>query len=158
VIDGISTTFSKVNTIPFKEDDEDVDRVDKYPPVLDEAKRVLGYQNMVWSMIQKMRCRWKDCYMKKHSPGQLPFDADDLLQQGLMEVTVALRKYIGGHESGAKEATFVYKHLWNRFGQIAHKWSKPSKGYGAVLLRMIEDEDGNLLDPCDLKALEDDER
>jgi len=130
--------------------EDDVDGINRWPPVLDESRRVMSYKHMVQACIRKMGGKWKDVYLKKHTPGQLPFSADDLMQQGLMEVTIAIRKYNGNHSSKAKESTFVYRHLWNRFGHIAHKYSKKSRGYGVQIMRDFIDEDGNVTTPYDM--------
>jgi hypothetical protein len=57
------------------------------------------------------------------------------MQKGLMEIMIALRKYDAGHASKAKDSTFCYRHIWNRLGQIAVKYSKQSRGYGVYLQR-----------------------
>jgi hypothetical protein len=115
----------------------------RFPPVNNEAQRVLSYKRMIYAAIKKMSGAWNDVNRSSHLAGLLPFDRDDLLQQGFLEVTIALRRYDATHNSNAKESTFVYKHLWNRFGQIAHKHKKKSKGYGVTHVRDVI-EDGNL--------------
>ncbi len=130
--------------------DSDVDSINRWPAVPDEAKRVAAYRPLIQTMIRKLCGKWKDAYLKRHTPGQLPFSAEDLMSQGLMEVTVAIRKYNSIHESHAKESTFVYRHVWNRFGHIAHKYSKKSRGYGVQIVRDFVDEDGNITTPYDL--------
>ena len=127
-----------------------VDSVNRWPPIPNEAAKVLVYKNYIQSAIRKMSGKWRDVYLKKHSPGLLPFDAEDLMQQGLMEVTIALRKFDTMHISKAQELTFVYRHLWHRFGQIAHKYSKSSKGYGALMIRDFINEDGQLIPSYDI--------
>lgn len=124
--------------------DDDVDGLKRFPPVENEAKRVLGYKNMIQMHIKKICGKWRDAYLSRHTPSQLPYSAEDLMQLGYMEVTIALRKYNSSHASQAKEATFVYRHIWNRFGHLAHKYSKQSRGYGVHLVRDFIDEDGNL--------------
>jgi hypothetical protein len=145
----------QIDALPDPEDD--VDGVCNWPPVENEQERVQGYQNMVRSCIRKMSGKWKDVYLKRHVPGQLPFDSEDLLQQGLMEVTIAIRKYNSKHQSQAKESTFVYRHLWNRFGQIAHKYSKTSRGYGVGIVRDFIDDSGNLVPSYEISHDDQDE-
>lgn len=128
----------------------DVDGIKRWPPVPDESKRLKGYEYMIRSMVRKMCGKWKDVYKTNHQPGALPFSAEDLLQQGFMEALVAIRKYNANHPAKAKEATFVYQHLWNRFGHIAHKYSKRSRGYGVHIIRDFVDEEGNVVSPYDL--------
>jgi len=144
------TAFPDCVDIAKSSVNDDVDGIDSFPPVEDESKRVASYKQMIQAMIRKMGGKWKDVYLKKHTPGQLPFSADDLMQQGLMEVTIAIRKYNSKHTSKAKESTFVYRHLWNRFGHIAHKYSKKSRGYGVPILRDTIDDDGNITTPYEL--------
>lgn len=134
--------------------DDDVDGANRWPPVPNEGERVKAYRYMVQAMIRKMTGKWKDAYLKRHTPGQLPFSAEDLMQQGMLEVMIAIRKYNGTHASGAKESTFVYRHVWNRFGHIAHKYSKKSRGYGVQLVRDFIDEDGNVTSAYDIGNVE----
>lgn len=137
-------------------DDDSPDAVDKFPPVENEGKRVAAYKPLIRSMIRKMTGKWRDVYLSKHQASLLPFDADDLMQFGMMQVMIALRKYKHDNEWKAKEATFVYQHLWHRFGQIAHKYSKQSKGYGVHHVRDFIDDDGSLVSAYDLGGAVDD--
>lgn len=147
---GAMETSSSRDVTDLNPDEEDVDGLKKYPPVVDESRRVMAYKPLIQAMIRKLCKFWRDAYLKAHQPGQLPFSAEDLMQQGLMEVAVALRKYNSAHASKAKESTFVYRHVWNRFGHIVHKYSKPTRGYGVQLMRDFIDEDGNITSAYDL--------
>lgn len=134
-----------VQVIRGEMDEESVDGIERFPPVPDEGKRVMAYKPLVKSMIRKMSGKWKDVYLSNYQVSQLPFDSEDLMQFGLMQVTIALRKYREDNEWKAKEATFVYQHLWHRFGQIAHKYSKQSCGYGVHHVRDFVDDEGKLV-------------
>lgn len=136
--------------------DESPDALDRFPPVENEGKRVAAYKPLIKSMIRKMTGKWRDVYLTKHQASLLPFDAEDLMQFGMMQVMIALRKYKHDNEWKAKEATFVYQHLWHRFGQIAHKYSKQSKGYGVHHVRDFIDDDGMLVSAYDQGARTDD--
>lgn len=136
--------------------DDSPDGLEKFPPVENEGKRVAAYKPLIRSMIRKMTGKWRDVYLTKHQASLLPFDAEDLMQFGMMQVMIALRKYKHDNEWKAKEATFVYQHLWHRFGQIAHKYSKQSKGYGVHHIRDFIDDDGMLVSAYDQGAQTDD--
>ena len=143
------TTFD-MNVCNSVRADEDEDlSAPVYTPIENESEKVMKYQNMVWMMIRKMSGKWRDVSKKHHCPGQLPYDSDDLMQKGLMEVMIALRKFDSKHISHAKDSTFAYHHLWNRMGQIAVKYSKHSRGYGVWLDRDVPDDAGNIISSAD---------
>jgi len=147
-----ASEFGSFEDIPVivEDEEDDVDGLVRFPPVENESKRVLGYKHMIQMHIRKICGKWRDAYLSKHSPGQLPYSSEDLMQQGFLEVTIALRKYNANHSSKAQESTFVYRHLWNRFGHLAHKYSKQSRGYGVHIMRDFVDDDGNITPSYDL--------
>ena len=127
------------------EEDETVDSVENHPPVENEGARVKEYKPLVKSMINKITGKWKDANKSHHQPSLLPYDRDDLMQFGMMQVMIALRKYNAENTQKASEFTFIYAHLWNRYGQLAHKYSKESKGYGIFHARDYVNEEGVLI-------------
>ena len=152
-------SLSETTEVLKESDDrpEWADSVEKYPPVENEAARVLAYKPLVRSMIKKITGKWKDAYLSNHQASQLPYDADDLMQFGLMQVTIALRKYKVDNPQRAQEQTFVYGVLWSRFGQIAHKFGKQSSGYGVPHVRDFINDEGNLVCAYDFYKSEDGE-
>jgi len=138
-------------------DDLSADCVDNHPPIENEAKRIMAYKPLVKSMIYKITGKWRDASKSHHQPSCLPYDRDDLMQFGLMQVMIALRKYNADNIQKAKEATFVYQVLWSRFGQIAHKYSKQSRGYGVHHTRDFINDEGNLVCAYDIGGGQSDE-
>lgn len=120
----------------------DVDSVALFPPVPNEGDRVKAYMGMVRQNVNKMRGKWRDVATGSHSPGLLPYDLDDLVQFGMLQVMIALRKYNPNNVSKAQEHTFVFAHLYNRFGQLTTKYGKQSRGYGVRVLRDFTNDDG----------------
>lgn len=51
----------------------------------------------------------------------LTMDHDDLMQYGRMQVCVAMQNYKPDNPTKASEFTFIYKHLYLRFGNLFHK-------------------------------------
>lgn len=155
---SLSEIDSSISVLRADEHIEDVNSPEEYPPVENESTRVMGYVPLIKSMIRKLSGKWKDVYLSHHQPSLLPYDSDDLMQFGLMQVTIALRRYKPDNPQGAQEATFVYQHLWNRYGQIAHKYSKQSNGYGAPHIRDTIDKNGELISAYDfIKGKSDDD-
>lgn len=120
----------------------DVDSVALFPPVPNEGDRVKAYMGMVRQNVNKMRGKWRDVAKGSHSPGLLPYDLDDLVQFGMLQVMIALRKYNPNNPNKAQEHTFVFAHLYNRFGQLTTKYGKVSRGYGVRVLRDFTSDDG----------------
>lgn len=137
--------------------DETVDSVENHPPVVDEAKKLKEYKPLIKSMINKLSGKWKDVNRSRHQPSLLPYDRDDLMQFGLMQAVIAIRKYKATNPTHASEFTFVFKHLWSRFGQLAVKYSKQSRGYGVVHHRDYVNDEGTLVCAYDQVKVSDDE-
>jgi len=134
------------------EEDETVDSVENHPPVENEANRVKEYKALVKSMINKITGKWRDANKSHHQPSLLPYDRDDLMQFGMMQAMIAIRKYNADNKQKASEFTFVFQHLYNRFGQLAHKYSKDSKGYGVSHSRDYVNDEGVLVCAYDAAA------
>jgi len=58
----------------------------------------------------------------------------DIRQDIRMQIVVAIQKYDPNFRTAegksVKESTFVYKHLWNRVGQLMKKFTDRKRGYG----------------------------
>ena len=66
--------------------------------------------------------------------GNTGMTMEDIKQHLMTELVVALQKYNPDYRTkegkSVKEFTFVYRHLWNRIGQLMKKLTRASSGYG----------------------------
>jgi len=74
--------------------------------------------------------------------GNTGMSIDDIRQQLLTEVCVALHKYKPDYRTkdgkSVKEITFVYTHIYNRCGQLMKRLVSKGRGYG-VWMQNIEE-------------------
>lgn len=99
----------------------------------------MKYKPMVEQYIAKNICKnWTEAKPNNGSYdvtlGNTGQSIDDMRQQMYTEVVVALQNYDPNYRTKAgksvKESTFVFKHLFNRCGQMLMCLTKRHKGYG----------------------------
>lgn len=97
------------------------------------------YDAMVESYMRDYVVKnWNEASISRerdHVPlGNTGFTMEDFRQQLRAEVCVALMKFNPNYRTkegrSVKESTFVYRHLFNRIGQLMKKLTKKRHGYG----------------------------
>lgn len=97
------------------------------------------YEAMIEHFIKDYVLKnWKEASLSKKndeiSLGNSGYTVADFRQYLNTELFIALTKYNPDYRTKAgqsvKESTFVYKHLFNRLGQLLKKMVKRKRGYG----------------------------
>jgi len=97
------------------------------------------YEAMIEFFIKKYVLKnWNEASISKKmnevSLGNSGWSIADFRQHLTTEVFIGLTKFNPDYRTkeGAtiKESTFIYKHLFNRLGQLMKKLTKPKHGYG----------------------------
>lgn len=102
------------------------DDIKKYRPMVEKYMRDSVVKN------------WNEASLRKGedeiSLGNSGLTVADIRQYLFMEVVIALTKYNPEYRTkegrSVKESTFVFKHLFNRTGQLMKKVTKKRMGYG----------------------------
>jgi len=100
---------------------------------------VKKYIPLVEKYLRDSVCKnWNEANLHRNqldvTLGNSGMSMNDIRQQLLTEVVVALQKYNPNYRTAegksVKEITFVYKHLWHRVGQLMEKLTRKRYGYG----------------------------
>lgn len=100
---------------------------------------VKKYDRMVNMYLSKMCVKnWNEASMAKAKQdvilGNTGMSMEDLKQHLYTEVVVAIQKYNPEYRTAegrsVLESTFVYRHLFNRTGQLMKRLTKKRYGYG----------------------------
>lgn len=121
--------------------------------VKEKSKRVLTnddikkYEPMVESYLRNFVLKnWNEASAAKYKGdtplGNTGFTMNDFRQHLKAEVCVALHNYnpnyVAKNGRSVKESTFVFRHLYNRLGQLLKRLTKKRAGYG-VWTKPIEE-------------------
>ena len=97
------------------------------------------YEAMVEKYMRDfVKKNWNEASLNKNegeiSLGNSGWTMDDVRQHLKAEVCIALYNYNPNYETkeglSVKESTFVYRHLFNRVGQLMKRLTKKRYGYG----------------------------
>lgn len=125
--------------------DLDVDDIEIPEEVSPKSRRklsnedVIKYEPMVEKYIRDNVVKnWNEASTSKGKGeiflGNTGMTLNDIRQHLRAEVCVALHNYNPNYKTkegkSVKESTFVFKHLWNRTGQLMKRLTKPRYGYG----------------------------
>ena len=100
---------------------------------------IIKYQPLVEKYLRDSVCKnWNEAKLFNGSSdvslGNTGMSMDDIRQHLYAELVVALQKYnpdyITPEGRSVKEITFVYRHLFNRTGQLLERLTRKRYGYG----------------------------
>lgn len=100
---------------------------------------VKKYEAMVEKYLRdNVQKNWNEASLHRHQDdvvlGNTGMTMRDIRQHLLCEVVVALQKYNPEYRTASgqsvKESTFIFRHLYNRCGQLMKKLTRKSCGYG----------------------------
>ncbi len=108
---------------------------------------VLKYEPLIEKYIRESVVRnWNEASASKTngeiSLGNSGYTINDVRQYLRTELCVALYKYNADYRTddgrSVQESTFVYRHLWNRIGQLMKRLTKTRCGYGVWMSNVDE--------------------
>lgn len=103
--------------------------IEKYKPLINKWLRDSVVKN--WNEAQ-LRGDYSKC--DDVTLGATGMSMADIKQHLMCELVVGLQNYDPDYRTKdgkpVKEFTFVYRHLWNRIGQLMKKLTRHSSGYG----------------------------
>lgn len=118
---------------------EDVDAIDVKPVRVVTNEDIIKYKPLVEKYLRDSVCKnWNEARLfnggSDISLGNTGMSMDDIRQHLYTELVIALQKYnpdyITEEGRSVKEITFVYRHLFNRTGQLLERLTRKRYGYG----------------------------
>jgi hypothetical protein len=103
-------------------------------PVEGEVDKMKSYVPIIKHFIKSMGKSWKTCKTNDWISSSFPYSFNDLMQIGMTETIIAIRKYNNSFD--ASESTFVFEHLSRNFAQIRRNFGVEKRGYNVATVEL----------------------